>query len=81
MPLGAMPSTPVTILSDGADGPRSLGGAACVGPTRHVLDWFHRAMRIHHVAQAAKGWPADTPGERADGARLAEAVERIRWRL
>src|SRR3712207_3566509 len=30
--------------------------------------------------QAAKGWPADTPGERADGARLADAVERIRWR-
>ena len=24
---------------------------------------------------------ADTPGDRADGARLAEAVERIRWRL
>jgi hypothetical protein len=52
--LGATPSTPVTILSDGADGPRSLGAAACVGPTRHVLDWFHLAMRIQHVAQAAK---------------------------
>jgi hypothetical protein len=38
-------------------------------------------MRIQHVAQAAKGWPADTPGEREDGARLADAVERIRWRL
>ena len=37
---GATPGTPVTILSDGADGPRSLGEAACVGPTRHVLDWF-----------------------------------------
>jgi hypothetical protein len=33
------------------------------------------------LAQAAKGWPADTPGEREDGARLADAVERIRWRL
>ena len=38
-------------------------------------------MRIQHAAQAAKGWPADTPGEREEGARLAEAVERIRWRL
>ncbi len=38
-------------------------------------------MRIRHVAQAAKGWPADTPGEREGGARLADAVERIRWRL
>ena len=79
--LGATPSTPVTIVSDGADGPRSLGEAACVGPTSHVLDWFHLAMRIQHVAQTAKGWPADTPGERGDGARIADAVERIRWRL
>ncbi|MBV1800456.1 hypothetical protein KSF81_27320 [Siccirubricoccus sp. G192] len=38
-------------------------------------------MRIQHVAQAAKGWSADTPEEREDGARLADAVERIRWRL
>src|SRR3954468_10318723 len=60
--LGATPSTPVTILSDGADGPHSLGEAACIGPTSHVLeDWFHLAMRIQHMAQAAKGWPADTP--------------------
>ena len=79
--LGATPHTPVTIQSDGAEGPRSLGEAACVGPTRHVLDWFHLAMRTRHVAQAAKGWPADTPGEREDGARHAGAVERIRWRL
>ena len=55
--LGATPSTPVTILSDGADGPRALGEAACIGPTSHVLDWFHLAMRIQHVAQAAKGGP------------------------
>jgi hypothetical protein len=79
--LGATPSTPVTILSDGADGPRSLGEAACPGPTSHVLDWFHLAMRIQHVAQAAKGWPADPPGERADGARLGDAVEHVHWRL
>jgi hypothetical protein len=38
-------------------------------------------MRIHHVAQAARGWPADTPDGRGDGARLADAVGRIRWRL
>jgi hypothetical protein len=79
--LGATSNTPVTILSDGADGPRSLGEAACIGPTKHVLDWFHLAMRIQHAAQAAKRWPADTPGERTDGARLADAVEHIRWRL
>ena len=58
--LGATPRTPVTILSDGADGPRSLGEAASVGPTHHVLDCFHLSMRIQHVAQAAKGWPDAT---------------------
>ena len=79
--LGATPGTPVTILSDGADGPRSLGEAASPGPSRHVLDWFHLAMRIHHAGQVAEAWPAGTPGEREDGTRLADAVERIRWRL
>jgi hypothetical protein len=79
--VGATASAPVTILSDGADGPRSLGEAASVGPAKHVADWFHLAMRIRHVAQAAKGWPADTPGDREDGAWFADAVEHIRWRL
>ena len=32
--LGVTSGTPVTVLSDGAEGPRSLGEAACVGPTR-----------------------------------------------
>jgi hypothetical protein len=79
--LGATPQTSVTILSDGADGPRSLGEAASPGPSRHVLDWFHLAMRIHHAARVAEAWPVGTPGEREDGTRLADAVERIRWRL
>jgi SAM-dependent methyltransferase len=39
--LGATPATLITVLSDGADGPRSLGESASVGPTHHVLDWFH----------------------------------------
>jgi hypothetical protein len=79
--LGGTPCTEVTVLSDGAGGPRSLGEAACVGPTCHVLDWFHLAMRIQHVAQAVKGWPDITDDDRQEGARLADAVEHIRWRL
>ena len=74
--------TPVTILSDGADGPRSLGEAGSVGPTHHVLDWFHLSMRIQHVAQTVKGWPDATAEDRQEGARLAEIVDQhIRWRL
>ena len=80
--LGATQTTPVTILSDGADGPRAVGEAASLGPTRHVLDCFHLAMRVHHVAQAVRGWPDDTAENRAEGARLADIVEaHIRWRL
>jgi hypothetical protein len=79
--LGATPATPVTILSDGADGPRSLGEAASPGPTHHVLDWFHLAMRVQHVAQAATSWPDATETDRQAGIRLTETIERIRWRL
>jgi hypothetical protein len=80
--LGATPQTPVTILSDGADGPRSLGEEASIGPTHHVLDWFHLSMRIQHVAQTVKGWPDATAEDRQEGARLADIVDQhIRWRL
>jgi hypothetical protein len=79
--LGATPCTEFTILSDGADGPWSLAEAASVGPTSHVLDWFHLAMRIQHVAQAVKGWPEVTIKDRQEGTRFADTVEHVRWRL
>ncbi len=80
--LGMTPQTPVTVLSDGAVGPRALGEAASIpGPVRHVWDWFHLAMRIQHVAQCVKGWPDTTADERQKGADLADIVEHIRWRL
>jgi hypothetical protein len=70
--LSATPATPITVLSDGADGLRSLGEAASPGPTHYVLDWFHLAMRLQHVAQAAMSWPDTTKTDRQAGARLAE---------
>jgi hypothetical protein len=79
--LGATASTPDTILSDGAEGPRSLAGAASVGPTRHVLDWFHLSMRVQHVAQAVQGWSTAEPASTERTTTLADAVSRIRWRL
>ena len=79
--LGATPATLVTILSDGADGPRSLGESASVGPTHHVLDWFHLSMRIQHVAQVVKSWPDAAAQDCEAGTRLSETIERIRWRL
>jgi hypothetical protein len=79
--LGATPATPVTVVSDGADAPRVLGEKASPGPTRHVLDWFHLAMRLQHVAQTAKSWPCASEADRQNGAALAECIEHIRWRL
>jgi hypothetical protein len=79
--LGATAITPVTILSDGAEGPRALGEAASPGPTHHVLDWFHLSMRIQHADQATKSWPNVSADDRKTGADLVEIIDRIRWRL
>ncbi|WP_158933233.1 hypothetical protein [Acidisphaera sp. S103] len=79
--LGATPTTPATILSDGADGPRSPGEAASPDPTHRVIDWFHLAMRVQHLPHTATNWPDATEADRQAGARLAETIERIRWRL
>jgi hypothetical protein len=38
-------------------------------------------MRIQHVAQAARSWPDVSVGDHQAGTRLAETIERIRWRL
>jgi hypothetical protein len=79
--LGMTADTEVTILSDGADGPRSLAEAASTGTVFHVLDWFHLAMRVQHAAQCASGWPANTVSDCRNRAEFTDVVEHIRWRL
>jgi hypothetical protein len=79
--LGVTPATPVTVVSDGGDSPRALGEKASPGPTRHVLDWYHLTMRLQHAVQTVKSWPCATEADRRDGARLADCLEHIRWRL
>jgi len=79
--LGATRTTPVTVLSDGAEGPRFLGETASPGPTRHVLDWFHLSMRVQHVTQTARSWPRGTKEDLQHGDLLAKTIDRIRWRL
>jgi hypothetical protein len=79
--LGATPITSVTVLSDGAEGPRFLGETASPGPTRHVLDWFHLSMRVQHVTQTARSWPRGTKEDLQQGDKLAKKIERIRRRL
>ena len=79
--LGATPTTPVTVLSEGAGGPRFRGETASPGPTRHVLDWFHLSMRVQHVTQTARSWPRGTEEDLQHGDLLAKKIDRIRWRL
>ena len=79
--LGATATTPVTILSDGAEGPRALGAAASVGPIRNGLDWLHLSMRVQHVAQAVKGCSTAAPAAVEQTTMLDDAVTRLRWRL
>ena len=79
--LGATPTTPVTVLSDGDEGARFLGETASPGPTRHVLDWFHLSMRVQHVTQTARSWPRGTKEDLQHGDLLAKTIDRIRWRL
>jgi hypothetical protein len=79
--IGATPATQVTVLSDGAEGPRCLGETASQSLTRHVLDCFHLSMRVQHVAQTARSWPRGTKEDLLHGDELAKKIERIRWRL
>lgn len=67
--FGATAGTAVTVLSNRAEGPRSLGEAASIGPVHHVLDWFHLSMRIQHAAQSITGWPDATNGDCENGIR------------
>ena len=78
--LGSTSKMAATILSDGAEGPRSLGEAVSLGPVRHVLDWFHLSIRIQHAAQSSKSWPEATRNDRRDAARLHDAIAHIRRR-
>ncbi len=79
--LGATPVTPVTVLSDGAEGPWLLGESASPSPTHHVLDWFHLSMRVQHVTQTARSWPRATKEDLQQGDVLSKKIEQIRWRL
>ena len=64
----------MTVLSDGADGPRFLGESASPGPARHVLDWFHLSMRVQHVTQTARSWPRATKADLQQGDMLAKKL-------
>lgn len=78
--VGRTDDTEVTAFTDGCPGLRSILAEAGV-PQPPILDWFHIAMRLQHVRQAASGLPADTPGREQARTTIVEQAERLRWRI
>ena len=67
----------VTFLTDGGEEVRSL--TELVTPeAKHVLDWFHIAMRLTVLEQYARGVAHHDGNE---GARLLRKLERTKWLL
>jgi hypothetical protein len=46
-----------------------------------ILDWFHIAMGLQHLRQAAQGLPTCDQAQGDAKTVIIEAVERLRWRL
>jgi hypothetical protein len=78
--VGCTDDTEVTGFTDGCEGLRSVLVAA--GVTKlPILDWFHIAMRLHHLEQIAGSLSVDTPERVVAKAGIVEEVECLKWRL
>jgi hypothetical protein len=78
--VGRTEGTVLTAFTDGCSGLRRLVLAAGVDGLP-ILDWFHVAMRLHHLTQIAGALSSDGPERAAAKAVIVEEVERLRWRL
>jgi len=78
--VGQTDETEVTAFTDGCPGLRCiLADAGGMKPP--ILDWFHIAMRMQHVAQAASGLSTDSPDLVKAKAVIVAEVGRLRWRI
>ena len=72
--------TRLTAFTDGCPGLRNiLAGVGVLDPP--VLDWFHIAMRLQHVRQAARGLATRDRAQIEAKTVIVDEVERFRWRL
>jgi hypothetical protein len=78
--IGRTEGTALTAFTDGCPGLRRILLKAGVDGLP-ILDWFHVAMRLRHLAQIAGGLSSDGPERAAAKAVIVEEVERLRWRL
>jgi hypothetical protein len=72
----------VVVLADGADGLRSIVQAATGTPPRSILDWFHIAMRLHHIEQMAPNvaaglWETDP----SIASTIEQKLPRLRYQM
>jgi hypothetical protein len=78
--VGGNEDTVLTAFTDGCPGLRGiLAGAGVLEPP--ILDWFHIAMKLQHLKQAADGLAAGDPARAAAKAVIVTEVERLRWRI
>jgi hypothetical protein len=78
--VGCAGGTALTAFTDGCPGLRRILLEAGVDGLP-ILDWFHLAMRLRHLAQIAGGLSCDGPERAAAKVAIVEEVERLRWRL
>src|ERR671916_221890 len=78
--IGHTGGTALTAFTDGCPGLRHILLDAGIDGLP-ILDWFHVAMRLRHLAQVAGGLSSAGPERAAAKAAVVEEVERLRWRL
>ena len=78
--VGRTRDTALTAFTDGCPGLRRILLEAGVMELP-ILDWFHLAMRLQHLTQAAGSLSSDNPECAAAKAVVIEEVKRLRWRL
>ena len=78
--VGRTEATVLTGFTDGCAGLRLILSAAGVTEPA-ILDWFHIAMRLQHLAQTAGALSTNTPARVAAKAVIVEEVDRLHWRL
>jgi hypothetical protein len=78
--VGRTEDTMLTAFTDGCSGLRRILGDAGV-TTAPMLDWFHIAMRLQHLAQVAGTLTANDQARTEAKAVIVEEVDRLHWRL
>jgi hypothetical protein len=78
--VGGNKDSVLTAFTDGCPGLRGILAGAGVLETP-ILDWFHIAMKLQHLRQAANGLAGGDPARAAAKAVIVTEIERLHWRI